>query len=480
MPDAAQYTFGLFDSSALGWTVPTPTVTPTVSADTEAEDEPHTPAALTPQERGVNFALAGDRQLARGWPARARDNIAAIRLSKELEDAGRAPTAAEQGRLLRFIGFGATDMAQNAFPLPGETGLRPGWDEIGQDLADATTAPEYAALQRSTQYAHYTPEPVIRAIWRAAQNLGFSAGRILEPGMGTGLFFALMPEALRASTRLTGVEYDPITARIAALVHPQARVRREDYTRSPLGGGFDLAIGNPPFADRVIKADPLTAKLGLRLHERPEGLDVHHCPLAVLRRACGGVQLAQDGGRVVVEADQMNTAGRDVGQGHLERTKVVQLPAHVNPHVAGPVMGSQRIQQGAPRGRATQAGLPGQRHGMERGGDPVREQLRLGIGQGHTRVERDAGPGLHLPLERVAVQVDDPRQHPQAACVDRQPGASVPRCNDAIFERQRAFRQATLQEDFAPLDPQRHRSASAHRPCLPATARRLRIGGDPA
>ena len=261
MPDAAQYTFGLFDSSALGWTVPTPTVTPTVSADTEAEDEPHTPAALTPQERGVNFALAGDRQLARGWPARARDNIAAIRLSKELEDAGRAPTHAEQERLLRFIGFGATDLAQNAFPLPGETGLRPGWDEIGQDLADATTAPEYAALQRSTQYAHYTPEPVIRAIWRAAQNLGFSAGRILEPGMGTGLFFALMPEALRASTRLTGVEYDPITARNRRPRAPPGPRAPGGTTRVPRSAAAStLAIGNPPFADRVIKADPLTAQ----------------------------------------------------------------------------------------------------------------------------------------------------------------------------------------------------------------------------
>jgi hypothetical protein len=122
MPDAAQYTLGLFDSSALGWTVPVPTAVP-VSAD--ADDEPHAPAALTPPEKGVNFALTGDRQLARGWPARARDNIAAIRLSRELEDAGRAPTAAEQEQLMRFIGFGATDLAQNAFPLPGETGLHP-------------------------------------------------------------------------------------------------------------------------------------------------------------------------------------------------------------------------------------------------------------------------------------------------------------------------------------------------------------------
>ena len=266
MPYAAQYTLGLFDSSALGWTVPTPT-TPAATADTTTDDEPPAPALLTSHPKRMNFRLTGDRRLARGWPARAHDNIAAIRLSRELEDAGRAPTSAEQEKLLRFIGFGATDLAQNAFPLPGEAAFRPGWEEIGADLSDATTVPEYAALQRSTQYAHYTPEPVIRAIWRAAQHLGFSGGRVLEPGMGTGLFFALMPDELRDSTRLTGIEYDPITARIAALVHPQARVRREDYTRSTLGGGFDLAIGNPPFADRVIKADPRTAKLGLRLHD---------------------------------------------------------------------------------------------------------------------------------------------------------------------------------------------------------------------
>ena len=85
--------------------------------------------------------------------------------------------------------------------------------------------------------------------------------------MGTGLFFALLPEEVRETTRLTGIEYCPVTARITRLVHPEARIRCEDYTRSPLGGGFDLAIGNPPFADRIVRADPTTATLGLRLHD---------------------------------------------------------------------------------------------------------------------------------------------------------------------------------------------------------------------
>src|SRR5258708_14799471 len=85
--------------------------------------------------------------------------------------------------------------------------------------------------------------------------------------MGTGLFFALLPEALRATCQLTGIEYDPITARIARLVHPEARVRCEAYARSQLNGRFDLLIGNPPFSDRVVRADPVTRSLGLRLHD---------------------------------------------------------------------------------------------------------------------------------------------------------------------------------------------------------------------
>ena len=193
MPDAAQYTLGLFDSTALDWTVPAPACMP--DPEPEPEQQSDTVPAVSTGQRATNFALIGDRRLARGWPARARDNIAAITLSKQLEHEGRAATPAEQERLLRFIGFGATELAQNAFPLPGTDELRPGWEEIGQTLREATSDAEYASLQRSTQYAHYTPEPVIRAIWRAAERLGFSGGRVLEPGMGTGLFFALMPDS---------------------------------------------------------------------------------------------------------------------------------------------------------------------------------------------------------------------------------------------------------------------------------------------
>ncbi len=267
MADAAQFTLGLFDSTALGWTVAPPTTEAPTHSCTEYDDDTWTPLSDPEPELGANFYLDSDRALARGWPARARDNLAAIRLSKELELTGRTPTSDEQAALLRFIGFGASELAQNCFPLPGATDFRAGWEDLGQELADIVTPTEYAALQRATQYAHFTPEPIVRALWQAAQHLGFTGGRVLEPGMGTGLFFALLPQPLRDATRLTGIEYDPVTARIAKLVHPHARIRCEDYTRSLLGGGFDLAIGNPPFADRPVRADPTTTALGLRLHD---------------------------------------------------------------------------------------------------------------------------------------------------------------------------------------------------------------------
>jgi N12 class adenine-specific DNA methylase len=334
MPDAAQYSFGLFDStpsagfpsplgdgtlasSALGWTLDPPkaaaAAAPSHHDDTDAV--PVSPSGTT-AVAGTNVYLDSDRALARGWPARARDNIAAIRLSKELHESGRAASAEEQAQLLRFIGFGATDLAQNCFPLPGADGFRPGWEEIGGDLASVTTPAEYAALQRATQYAHYTPEPVIRSLWRAAQHFGFDGGRVLEPGMGTGLFFALLPEALRDATRLTGVEYDPITARIAALIHPEARVRCEDYTRSPLGGGFDLAIGNPPFADRIVRADPSTAALGLRLHD-------YFIARSIGRLRPGGIALFVTSTRTM---DKASASAREHIAGLADLIGAVRLP----------------------------------------------------------------------------------------------------------------------------------------------------------
>ena len=312
--------FALFDNTALsGWTYPAPTTAADMCAFDEANDDdtpPPAAAPAAPAARGSNFHLAGDRDLALGWAARARDNIAAIRLSKALEQSGRAPTPEEQAQLLRFIGFGATDLAQNCFRRPGEDAFRPGWQEIGAALEAAVTPEEYAALQRATQYAHFTPETLVRGLWRAAVRLGFSGGRVLEPGMGTGLFFAMLPASLRPACHLTGIEYDPITARIARLVHPEARVRCEDFTRSPLAGGFDLAIGNPPFSDRVVRADPATRALRLRLHD-------YFIARSIERLRPGGLALFVTSTGTM---DKVSTTAREHIAGMADLIGAVRLP----------------------------------------------------------------------------------------------------------------------------------------------------------
>jgi N12 class adenine-specific DNA methylase/predicted RNA methylase len=323
MPDdTSAFTLNLFDNTALsGWTPHTPSAASDAydadDADTDDETPPPASAPATGAGvRGSNFRLAGDRELARGWPARARDNIAAIALSKTLEQSGRAPTPDEQAQLLRFTGFGATELAQNCFRRPGETEFRPGWQEIGAALEAAVTPEEYAALQRATQYAHYTPETVIRTLWRAALRLGFSGGRVLEPGMGTGLFFALLPASLRDACRLTGIEYDPVTARIARLVHPEAQVRCEDYTRSNLSGRFDLAIGNPPFSDRVVRADPATRALALRLHD-------YFIARSIARLRPGGIALFVTSTGTM---DKASTTAREHIAGMADLVGAVRLP----------------------------------------------------------------------------------------------------------------------------------------------------------
>ena len=216
---------------------------------------------------GPNFYLVDDRGLARGWKQRARDNIAAIRLAAEIEADERPATRDEQERLIRFTGFGASDLANGVFRRPGEIDFRKGWDDIGSDLEDAVGEIDYASLARCTQYAHFTPEFIVRAIWSGLQRLGWRGGRVLEPGIGTGLFPALTPENLRDVSHVTGIELDPVTARIARLLQPRAKVLNQDFAHTDLPAHFDLAIGNPPFSDRTVRSDRAWRSLGLRLHD---------------------------------------------------------------------------------------------------------------------------------------------------------------------------------------------------------------------
>jgi len=217
--------------------------------------------------RGQNFVLDGGRGLARGWKQRALDNLDAIRLATEIEAEERPATPDEQARLIRFTGFGASDLANAVFRRPGEDGFRAGWEEIGTALEEAVSDADYASLARCTQYAHFTPEFIVRAIWAGLMRLGWRGGRVLEPGIGTGLFPALIPADLRHQVHVTGVELDPVTARIARLLQPRARILNADFARTELPAHFDLAVGNPPFSDRTLRSDRAYRSMGLRLHD---------------------------------------------------------------------------------------------------------------------------------------------------------------------------------------------------------------------
>ncbi|MCK8787949.1 lactate dehydrogenase, partial [Roseomonas sp. NAR14] len=148
------------------------------------DEDAATAAPLAPAIARVvarDFRLTGERGLASAWKARAADNLAAIRLMQRIEGETRPATAEEQAILARFVGYGAGDLANALFRRPGEA-WREGWAEQGDGLEQAVSAAELASLSRCTQYAHFTPEYIVRAVWAGLARLGFVRGAILVSG----------------------------------------------------------------------------------------------------------------------------------------------------------------------------------------------------------------------------------------------------------------------------------------------------------
>ena len=257
--------FGGFDTIAANDDDPEPPpASPTPARAAVTGSRP----ARCKQGQRTNLYLDGeDRGLAATWKERARLNVAAILTANEIERNDVPVTREHQKRLIRFTGFGASELANGMFRRPGETDFREGWDALGSALEAVVSEADYASLARCTQYAHFTPEFIVRAIWSGLQRLGWRGGRVLEPGMGTGLFPALMPAEFRDSAYVTGIELDPVTARIARLLQPRARIINGDFARTDLASIYDLAVGNPPFSDRTVRSDRSYRSLGLRLHD---------------------------------------------------------------------------------------------------------------------------------------------------------------------------------------------------------------------
>lgn len=201
------FTFDLFGSApggfasslGLGGTAFGMTTAAGLDNDDDPDPVPPAPGAVrpvsvpaeTPRPRGMrtNFYLdEGDRRLAAGWKERARINVAMIELAHEILRCDRPATPEEQARLIRFTGFGASELTNGMFRRPGDDDFRDGWDRLGSALENAVSDEDYASLARSTQYAHFTPEFIVRAIWKGLTRLGWRGGRVLEPGIGRGCF----------------------------------------------------------------------------------------------------------------------------------------------------------------------------------------------------------------------------------------------------------------------------------------------------
>ena len=203
-----------------------------------------------------NFRITDDALGVGGAKAKFRANMAAIHLLQELEFEGLQASPEQQEILSRYVGWGGL---ADAFD-PDKAGWRVEYEE----LKGVLNPEEYAAARASTLNAHYTSPTVIRAIYDAVENMGFQTGNILEPSMGVGNFFGMLPESMKSS-RLYGVELDSITGRIAKQLYPKADITVAGFETTDRKDFFDLAVGNVPFGQYQV-SDRAFDKLGFSIH----------------------------------------------------------------------------------------------------------------------------------------------------------------------------------------------------------------------
>ena len=204
-----------------------------------------------------NFRITDDELGVGGAKAKFRANMAAINLLKELEFEGLQASPEQQEVLSRYVGWGGL---ADAFDESKDN-----WKDEFAELYATLSPEEYAAARASTLNAHYTSPTVIKAIYEAVGNMGFQTGNILEPAMGVGNFFGMLPESMKSS-RLYGVELDSITGRIAKQLYPKADITVAGFETTDRRDFFDLAIGNVPFGQYQVN-DRAYNKLGFSIHD---------------------------------------------------------------------------------------------------------------------------------------------------------------------------------------------------------------------
>ena len=257
---------------------PTP---PEPTPDTEPEEKPDHPVSIPvngewqtfPNQRAAeqaayqeyrdnlrrnaeNFRITDDHLGEGGPKAKYQANVAAIKLLKYVEETTGQATPAQQEVLSRYVGWGGV---ADAFDPD-----KPAWAAEYAELKELLTPEEYEAARASTLNAHYTSPTVIRAVYEAVEQMGFRTGNILEPSMGVGNFFGMLPESM-AGSRLYGVELDSISGRIAKQLYPKADITVAGFETTDRRDFYDLAIGNVPFGQYQVN-DKAYNKLGFNIH----------------------------------------------------------------------------------------------------------------------------------------------------------------------------------------------------------------------
>ena len=203
-----------------------------------------------------NFHITDEHLGEGGAKQKYARNIEAIKTLFQLEQEHRGATAEEQQVLSQYVGWGGL---ADAFD-PGKDS----WAKEYTELKGLLSEDEYAAARSSTLNAHYTSPTVIRGIYDAVERMGFRSGNILEPSMGVGNFFGMLPDTMQDS-RLYGVELDGITGRIAKMLYPQADITVAGFETTDRRDFYDLAVGNVPFGQYKVN-DKAYNKLGFSIH----------------------------------------------------------------------------------------------------------------------------------------------------------------------------------------------------------------------
>ncbi len=208
------------------------------------------------RRRARNFRITDEHLGEGGAKAKCRANIEAIQLLKYLEENGFQASPEQQDKLSGYVGWGGIPEVFDE--------SKPDWSKEYAELKALLTPDEYEAARGSTLNAHYTSPAVIKAIYEAVGSMGFEGGRILEPSMGVGNFFGLLPESMQGS-KLYGVELDSITGRIAKQLYPEADITVAGFETTNRPGFYDLAVGNVPFGQYQVH-DPEYDRLGFSIH----------------------------------------------------------------------------------------------------------------------------------------------------------------------------------------------------------------------